>query len=135
MIDNVQPDQIVIRPTENPEGEQQENISGRKDEEPEKNKNEDEDIEINDDENSNSYSRALTTMDWGLQSHPDYHQDYWIGDSGAASHMVGDAKDLFAKTLIQGKVNAVNSTSMPILCKGKMNVEVVPKQGNPSKES
>ena len=47
--------------------------------------------------------------------------------------MVGDAKDLFAKTLIQGKVNAVNRTSMPIVCKGKMNVDVVPKQGKPSK--
>ena len=43
--------------------------------------------------------------------------------------MVGDAKDLFAKTPIQGKVNAVNRTSMPIVCKGKMNVEVVPEQG------
>ena len=47
--------------------------------------------------------------------------------------MVGDAKDLFAKTPIQGKVNAVNGRSMPIVCKGKMNVEVVPKQGKPSK--
>ena len=47
--------------------------------------------------------------------------------------MVGDAKDLFAKTPIQGKVNLVNGTSMPIVCKGKMNVEVVPKQGKSSK--
>ena len=47
--------------------------------------------------------------------------------------MVGDAKDLFAKTLIQGKVNAVNGTSISIVCKGKMNVEVVPKQGKLSK--
>ena len=68
-------------------------------------------------------------MDWGLRSHPDYHEDYWIGDSGASSHMVGDAKDLLARTLIQGKVNAANGTSMPTVCKGKMNVEVVPKQG------
>ena len=30
MIDDAQPDQIMIRPTENPEGEQQENISGSK---------------------------------------------------------------------------------------------------------
>ena len=72
-------------------------------------------------------------MDWGLQAHPDYHKDYWIWDSGASSHMVGDAKDLFAKTLIQGKVNAVNGTSMAIVCKRKMNVEVVPKQGKLSK--
>ena len=44
-------------------------------------------------------------------------------------HMVGNVKDLFAKTLIQGSVNAVNGTSMPIVCKGKMNVEVVPNVG------
>ena len=47
--------------------------------------------------------------------------------------MVGDAKDLFAKTPIQGGMNAANGTSMPIVCKGKMNVEVVPKQGKLSK--
>ena len=72
-------------------------------------------------------------MDWGLQAHPDYHEDDWIGDNGASSHMVGDAKDLFAKTPTQGKVNAANGTSMSIVCKGKMNVEVVPKQGKLSK--
>ena len=47
--------------------------------------------------------------------------------------MVGDDKDLFAKTPIQGKVNAVNGTSMPMVCKGKMNVEAVPKQGKANK--
>ena len=47
--------------------------------------------------------------------------------------MVGDAKDLFAKTPIQGNVNVGNGTSMPIVCKGKINVEVVPKQGKMSK--
>ena len=72
-------------------------------------------------------------MDWGLQAHPDYHKDYWIGDSGASSHMVGDTKDLFTKTPSEGKVNAVNGSSMPIVCKGKMNMEVVPKQGKSSK--
>ena len=55
-------------------------------------------------------------MEWTLPAHPDYHKNYWIGDSGASSHMVGDAKDLFAKTPIQGSVNAVNGTSMPIVC-------------------
>ena len=133
MINDAQPDQIMIGPTENPEGEQQESVSGSEDEEPEENENEDKDVETNATENSNSYSSALTTMHWGLQSHTDYHEDYWIGDRGASSHMVGDAKDLFAKSLIQGKVNAANGTSVPIVCKGKMNVEVVPKEGKPSK--
>ena len=67
-------------------------------------------------------------MDWGLRSHPDYQEDYWIGDNGASSHLVGDTKDLFAKTPIQGKVNAANGTLMPLVCKGKMNVEAIPKQ-------
>ena len=35
--------------------------------------------------------------------------------------MVGDDKDLFVKTPIQGKVNAANGTSMFMACKGKMN--------------
>ena len=62
-----------------------------------------------------------------------YQEDYWIGDSGASSHMVGDDKYLFAKTPIQGKVNAANETSMPMVCKGMMNVEAIPKQGKSSK--
>ena len=47
--------------------------------------------------------------------------------------MVGEDKDLFAKIPIQGKVNAANGTSMPMVCKGKMNVEAIPKQGKSSK--
>ena len=43
--------------------------------------------------------------------------------------MFGDDKDLFAKTPIQGQVNAANGTSMPMVCQGKMNVEAIPKQG------
>ena len=31
-------------------------------------------------------------MDSGLRSHADYQEDYWIGGSGASSHMVGDDK-------------------------------------------
>ena len=37
-------------------------------------------------------------MDWGLISHPDYQEDCWIEDTGASIHMVGEDKDLFAKT-------------------------------------
>ena len=39
-------------------------------------------------------------MGWGLRSHPDYQEDYWIGDSGASSHKLGEDEDLFAKTPI-----------------------------------
>ena len=72
-------------------------------------------------------------MDWGLRSHPDYQEDYWIGDNGASSHMVGDDKDHFAKTPIEGKDNTANGTSTPMVCKGKMNVEAIPKQDKSSK--
>ena len=68
-------------------------------------------------------------MDWGLRSHPEYQEDYWIRDSGASSHMVGEDKDLLGKTSILGKVNAANGTSRPMVCKGKMNVEAILKQG------
>ena len=47
--------------------------------------------------------------------------------------MVGEDKDLFTKIPIQGKVNAGNGTSMPMVCKGMMNVEAIPKQGKSSK--
>ena len=160
-IQNEYPDQIVFRPTEQMETEQHDSeseqqgskqlesdqeesvtasTSGSEDEpeekdneEPEEIENKDKDVKSNDNDNSISYSSAITIMDWGLQAHPDYHKDYCIGDSGASSHMVGDAKNLFAKTLIQGKVNSENGTSIPIVWKGKMNEEVVPKQGQLSK--
>ena len=47
--------------------------------------------------------------------------------------MVGEDKDVFAKTPIQGKVNTANGTSMRMVCKGKINVEAIPKQGKSSK--
>ena len=47
--------------------------------------------------------------------------------------MVGEDKDRFTKTPIQGKLNAANGTSMPMVCKGKLNVEAIPKQGKVSK--
>ena len=106
--------------------------SEEEEEEPEEEGKEDVD-NIDDNDSCNSYSSALTTMDWGLRSHPEYQEDYCIGDSGASSHMVGEDKDLFAKTPIQEKVNAANGTSMPMVCKGKMNVEAIPKQGKSSK--
>ena len=57
-----------------------------------------EDIDnIHDNESSNSYTSALTTMDWGWRSHPEYQEDYWIGDGGASSHMVGEDKRSFCK--------------------------------------
>ena len=73
MIDNAQPHQIMIRPTENLECEQQSSSGNNDDkpeenenEEPEENENEDEDVEINNIDNSNTCSSALTIMDWAL---------------------------------------------------------------------
>ena len=73
-------------------------------------------------------------MDSGLRSHVDYQEDYWIGGSGASSHMVGDDRVFLAKTPIEGKVNAANRTSIPMVCKGNMNVEAIPKQGKSSNQ-
>ena len=69
----------------------------------------------------------------GVEITSGFQEDYWIGDSGASSHMVGEDKDLFAKSPIQGKGNAANATSMPKVCKSKMNVEAIPKQDKSSK--
>ena len=51
MINDAQPDQIMITPTENLEGEQQESISGSEDEEPEENENEEPGEHENEDKN------------------------------------------------------------------------------------
>ena len=121
MFMEIHPDQVEIKTEES---------SGNEEEDDEL---QEEDLDNKDKEKSISCSSALTTMDWGLRSYVDYQEDYWVGDSGASSHMVGDDKDLFAKTPIQGMVNAANGTSMPMVCKGKMNVEAIPRQGKASK--
>ena len=128
------PDQVVIKKEESSGDELQEDSSSSEEEQEEPEEEEKEDVaNIDDNESSNSYSNALTTMDGGLRSHPEYQEDYWIGNSGASSHMVGEDKDLFTKTPIQGKVNTANGTSMPMVCKCKMNVEANPKQGKSCK--
>ena len=85
---------------------------------------------------------ALVAIPWVFQAWHICHETtrsvlsgklLFVGDSGASSHMVGEDKDLFAKIPILGKVNAANRTSMPTVCKGKMNVEAIPKQGKSSK--
>ena len=129
------PDQVVIKKEDSSGDELQEGSSSSEEVENEPEEEEKEDIDNNDNKSSNSYSSALTTMDWGLRSHPAYQEDYWIGDSGALSHMVGEYKDLFTKTPIQGKVNAANGTSMPMVCKGKMKVETIPKRASHVNES
>ena len=79
------PDQVVIKKEKCSGDELQEDSSNSEEEEDEPDEEENEDIDNNDNISSNSYSSALTTMDWGLRSHPDYQDDYWIGDSGASS--------------------------------------------------
>ena len=127
-------DQAAIEKEESSGGELQEGNSSseEEEEEPEEEGNDNTD-NIEDNDSSISYSSALTAMDWGLRSHPEYQEDYWIGNSGASSHMVGEDKDLFTKVPIQGKVNAAYGTPMPMVCNGKMNVEAIPKQGKSSK--
>ena len=98
----------------------------RDDEELEESKDVNKNREINDNDSSIPYASTLTTMEWSLLAHPDYHKDYWIGDSGASSHMVGHAKDLFAKTPIQCSVNAANRfCCVPVAWKSKSMKSVV----------
>ena len=128
------PDQVIIKKEESSGDELQEDNSSSEEEEEEEEPDEegkDEIAKIDDNESSTSYSSGLTTMDWGLRFHPEYQEDYWNGDSGASSHMVGEDKDLFTKTHIQGNVNAANGTSIPRVCKqgksskGVLTVKVV----------
>ena len=101
----------MIKKEDSSGNELQEGSSSSEKEEEEPEEEGKEDIDNIDNESTNSYSNALTTMNWGLRSHPEYPEDYWIGDSGASSHMVGKDKDLFTKTPIQGKVNAANGNA------------------------
>ena len=131
MATDLYSDQVVIKKEDSSGDEHQEDSSSsEEEEEPEEEGKED--IDNNDNESSNSYSSYLTTTDWGLRSH-EYQEDYWIGDSGVLSHMVVEDRNLFTKTPIQGKVKPANGTSIPMLRKGKMNVEAVPRQGKSRK--
>ena len=69
-------------------------------------------------------------MDWGLRSSVDYQEDYWIKDSGALQVIWLEMLRIFLQGL---KVNTANGTSIPMACKGKMNVEAIPKQDKSSK--
>ena len=95
MTMSMYPYQVVIKKEESSGNKLQEDSSSSEEEEEEEEPEEeekDEIAEIDDNESSTSYSRALTTMDWRLRSHPEYQEDYWIGDCGASSHMVGKIK-------------------------------------------
>ena len=73
------PDQFVIMKEESSGDELQEDSSSSEEEDQEPKEEAKEDIakiEVN--ESCNAYSSALTTMDWGLSSHPEYKEDYWI---------------------------------------------------------
>ena len=94
MVMDIYPDQVEIKTEESSGNEEEEDGSGNEEEEEEL---QEEDLDKKNKEKSNSYSSALTTMDWGLRSHADYQEDYWIGDSAASSHMVGDDKGLLQR--------------------------------------
>ena len=64
------PDQVVIKREDNSEDRLQEDSSSSEDED--ETEEEEKEIDNNENDSSNSYSSALTTMDWGLRSHPDY---------------------------------------------------------------
>ena len=69
---------------------------------------------------------ALTTMDWGLRSIQNTKKIIGLGTVELQDTWWGK----FTKTPIQGKVHG---TPLPMVCKGKMNVEAISKQGKSSK--
>ena len=88
---SVYPDQVLIKKEDSSGDQLQEESSSCEDEEEEEHWEEGkQDVaKIDHYESSMSFSSALTTMDWGLRSHPEYQEDYWIGNSGASSHIEG----------------------------------------------
>ena len=98
------PDQVVIKKEESSGDELQEDSSSSEEEEEEPEEEGKEVIsKIDDNESSTSDSIVLTTMAWGLRSHPEYQEDYWIGNSGASSHMVGEDKIFSQRHPFKGK--------------------------------
>ena len=88
MIKDSHPNKVVIQIAKSSGEEHKEESSGCEEEdELEEEENDDEDIKKNENQNSNSYASALRTIGGGLRSPSDYQDDYWIGDSGASSHL------------------------------------------------
>ena len=77
------------------------------------------DIDNNDNVSSISFPSALTTMDWRLIFHPDCQQDYWIGESEASSHVVGEDKDLSQRLSFQRKQSMLMVHQCPWCAKEK----------------
>ena len=77
MTMSVYADQIVIKKEESSGDELQEDSSGSAQEEEEEPEEEgkEEIAKIDDNESYTSYSSALTTIDFGLRSHPEYQED------------------------------------------------------------
>ena len=57
-------------------------------------------------------------------------EDFWIGDSGASSHMMGSEEHVFKKKLITGSVSTANGAHMKMMCEGDINVDVITKNGD-----
>ena len=75
MAMNAYPDQVVIKKEEGSGDELQEGSSSSEEEEEEELEEEGkEDIDNIDNESVTSYSSALTTMDWGLRTHPGFEE-------------------------------------------------------------
>ena len=57
-------------------------------------------------------------------------EDFWIGDSGASSHMMGSEEYVFNKKLISGSVRTSNGAHMKVMCEGDINVDVITRNGD-----
>ena len=90
----------------------------------------DDDSEPNN-ENVNSYldsANMATKLESAMKLAEE--EDFWIGDSGVSSHMMGSQKHVLNKKLISGSVRTANNTHMKFLCEGDINVDVITKNGD-----
>ena len=57
-------------------------------------------------------------------------EDWWIGNSGASSHMMGSEEHVLNKKLISGSVRTANGAHMKMLSEGDINIDVITKNGD-----
>ena len=55
--------------------------------------------------NRDPYPTAFAIIETTFNMMDEVDEDFWIGDSGASSHLIGSEKDVFDKKMIKGSVN------------------------------
>ena len=90
----------------------------------------DDDSESNNESVNNSFDSANMATDLEAAMKLAEEEDFWIGDSGASSHIMGFEEHVLNKKLISGSMRTTNAAHMKMLCEGDMNVDVITKNGD-----